>query len=102
MDKITVIPENVRGLGNIVSPKINADLVGYGVKLTSSTDSTYGTVFNMGYYTRTVMSLDMPHGINKNQFHLMQSVKLTEKWLSTNLTVSHVGIVSKFAQSVVQ
>ena len=49
MDKITVIPENVRGLGNIVSHKTSRDFVGYDNLITSSTDSTYGTVYTSSY-----------------------------------------------------
>ena len=49
VEKIVIIPEEVRGLGDIVSPKSASDFLCYSSKVTSSTDTDYGTVYTGEY-----------------------------------------------------
>ena len=49
VEKIVIIPEEVRGLGDIVSSKSASDFMMYNGKLSSSTDADYGTVFSESY-----------------------------------------------------
>ena len=56
-EKIIVSPERVRAYGDVVSPKSSQDFVPYGCTVSSSTDSTYGTVFTEAYLAKSTLSL---------------------------------------------
>ena len=56
-EKIIVSPVRVRALGDVVSPKSSQDFVPYGCTVSSSTDSTYGTVFTEAYLAKSTLSL---------------------------------------------
>jgi len=60
MEKIIVNPLNVRGLGNVVESKEASDFLGYNSKTTSSTDSTYGTVYSSSYLSGSYIVLECP------------------------------------------
>ena len=51
MDRVVVNPEDVRGLGNIVSPKSTGDFSVSDSVISSASDSTYGTLYSLGYLT---------------------------------------------------
>ena len=57
MEKIIVKPREVRGLGNIVSPKTTAELLRYNTSISSSSDSTYGTVYTGAYRTGSYLTV---------------------------------------------
>ena len=57
MEKIIIEPKEVRGLGDIVSPKTSSDFLGWNNALTSSTDSDYGTVYTGSYLAGSVLTV---------------------------------------------
>ena len=77
MDKIIVNPEEVRALGDIVSPKTSSDFLGYSAKITTSTDSDLGTVYTSQYLTGTVMELDIPSFISEDTASILVTLTLT-------------------------
>lgn len=58
MDRVTVNPKLVRGLGDVVSPKSSNDFFDYNSITVSSTDSTYGTVYTDSYRAGAKLVLD--------------------------------------------
>ena len=57
VEKKVIIPEEVRGLGDIVSPKSASDFLCYSSKVTSSTDTNYGTVYTESYTAGSSITL---------------------------------------------
>ena len=67
VEKIVIIPEEVRGLGDIVSSKSSSDFMMYNGKLSSSTDEDYGTVFTESYLAGSSITLtSIPAHINSD------------------------------------
>lgn len=57
MEKIIVNPTKIRGLGNIINTKTTSDYGEYNSNLTSSTNTTYGTVYNSSYLAGSYITL---------------------------------------------
>ena len=89
MEKITVIPSEVRGLGNIVSPKTSIDFLGYNHKVTSNTDTDYGTVYNGSYHTGSHLTVTAPLAITSStsSFTVTATLKNNSNTAITNATV---------------
>ena len=67
VEKLVLIPDNVRGLGDVVSPKSANDFVGYNSKVASGTDSSLGTVYTSSYGENTSVSMDYPLNITSDE-----------------------------------
>lgn len=67
VEKLVLIPDNVRGLGDVVSPKSVNDFVGYNSKVSSGTDSSLGTVYTSSYGSNTSVSMEYPVNITSDE-----------------------------------
>ena len=78
MERVIVNPREVRGLGDVVSPKSVSDFVGYNAYMTSSTDSTYGTVYNSVKSTNYIlrMELECPDSISSEDTSFSVRVRM--------------------------
>ena len=81
MEKLIINPSEVRGLGDIVSPKTSSDFVGYNAYVTSSTDSNYGTVYTSTQSTNyiTHMELTFPRSISSSDTSFNVTIKLYDE-----------------------
>ena len=57
MNRVIVNPRDVRGLGDVVSPKSTRDFCDYNCITVSSTDSVYGTVYTDSYRAGSSLSV---------------------------------------------
>ena len=90
MDKITVIPEDVRGLGNIVSPKSTGDFNVSDGTISSASDSTYGTVYSLSYLTGSYLVYGGSRWVTPSDTTF--SVSVTLKKHSDDSAISSVSV----------
>ena len=57
MEKIIVKPNEVRALGDIVSPKTSSDFLPYQSTISSGTDTDYGTVYTSGVLAGSYLTI---------------------------------------------
>ena len=77
MDRVIVNPLDVRGLGDIVSPKSSNDFFDYNSITVSSTDSTYGTVYTDSYRSgaKITLTADTVIGVDAESFTVSVGLK---------------------------
>lgn len=89
VEKFIVNPSEVRGLGDVVSPKSTHDFLDYNGIVTISTDSDYGTVFTESYRSGASLVLENSRSIGSGVGSF--TVKATLK-NSSNTAISGVTV----------
>ena len=89
MEKLIINPSEVRGLGDIVSPKSVQDFNVFDSELVSSTDTTYGTVYTDSYLdgSRITLSADKCIGTEDSSFTVSCTLKNKAGYYITSATV---------------
>lgn len=90
MEKIIVKPKSVRCLGNIVSPKSIGSFLGDNIKVTSSTDSAYGTVFTGEYLSGSYIQLEYDKCISSEDTSFTVSATLKKNIDNSAITSTPV------------
>ena len=89
MEKIIVKPEEVRALGNIVSPKTLSDFKEYDSKVTTGTDTDYGTIYALGGFAGSRLTVTPSRYITPSgtSFSISVTLKNNSNTAITSATV---------------
>jgi len=89
MEKIIVKPNEVRALGDIVSPKTSSDFLPYQSSIASGTDTDYGTVYTSGVLASSNLTVNGSRWITPSGDNFTVSVVLKN---SSNTAISSATV----------